>query len=247
MDKLTENDLVVPVLVYLKEHGGFATIEQIREHIKNTYPLTPEDLKLSKKRKGECMYEQQIRNLTSHDKFEKLGVADAVDGGFRLRKGIAELIDNSGDWLIGRLNSGRRSNVIRREIASTNPVRRRVNLDEVTDEGHGTTARDVKGRRRSAKLRQAAMDHYARDGKIECYCCGMTFEAVYGPEYGISCIEIHHKKPLSMYEDEDLDRTIGEALKNVIPVCPNCHRVIHRNQLFTDSKLRNLRKKLRAE
>lgn len=65
----------------------------------------------------------------------------------------------------------------------------------------------------------------------------MTFEAVYGPVYGESCIEIHHKKPIYTYDDSDVNKTIAEALSNVIPVCPNCHRVIHRQKLFSDAKI----------
>lgn len=244
MEKITENDLVVPVIEYLRTHGGYAAIQQIRNHILATFPLSEEDLRMSVKRPGEHMFEQQIRNLTSHHKFEKLGIADAVDGGFRLRQNAIDLIDNSRDWLYSRLASGKRSDVISREIKSVDPGRRIVDFDEIADEGVQMSGTQLKRRRRSARLREAAIGHFSHDGIIECYCCGMSFETVYGQDFPGSCIEIHHKKPLSMYEDEDLGLTIREALKNVIPVCPNCHRVIHRHKLFSDTKLRALRKKL---
>jgi predicted HNH restriction endonuclease len=41
-------------------------------------------------------------------------------------------------------------------------------------------------------------------------------------------IEIHHQKPVFQFDGDDLERTIEEALENVIPVCSNCHRMIHR-------------------
>lgn len=247
MDKLTENDLIIPVLEFLKTHDGFATIGEIRDYIKSTYPLTPADLKMSRKRPAEHMFEQRIRNLTSHKKFEKLGLADGIDGGFRLRDGIIELINNSSDWLYARLASKSRSNVICKEIQDTDWKRRRIILDENVGEGFVVTTNNVSRRMRSSKLRQAAIEHFQREGKVECYCCGMSFEAVYGKDYPNSCIEIHHKKPLSMYEDEDLKLSIKQALKNVIPVCPNCHRVIHRHKLFSNAKINKLRKTMIGE
>ena len=74
----------------------------------------------------------------------------------------------------------------------------------------------------------------------------MTFASVYGSDYGETCIEIHHKKPLFTYEDNDVSKTIAEALKNVIPVCPNCHRVIHRHKLFSDAKIAALKRSIAA-
>ncbi len=44
MKKLTEGDLVIPVLAFLKANGGSATIAQIVKHIRETYPLSPIDL-----------------------------------------------------------------------------------------------------------------------------------------------------------------------------------------------------------
>ena len=243
--KLTENDLVIPVIAYLKSNGGFAEIRQFRDYILATYPLSDKDIKMSKRRPGEHMFEQQIRNLTSHHKFEKLGVADAVDGGFRLRETAAKLIETSPEWFFEYLSSGLRADVIRREIESVDSGRRRLSLDERVNEGEKKTVESVMRRSRSSKLRDAAIEKFSKDGVIACCCCGMTFEGVYGEAFGRDCIEIHHKKPLSMYDDADLGLEIREALKNVIPVCPNCHRVIHRNKLFSDNALRKLRKILK--
>ncbi|QSX09665.1 HNH endonuclease [Alkalibacter rhizosphaerae] len=58
-----------------------------------------------------------------------------------------------------------------------------------------------------------------------CKICGFDFEEVYG-QRGKGYIEIHHIKPLSF---------IGEEVKinpitDLIPVCANCHRMIHRRK-----------------
>lgn len=46
-----------------------------------------------------------------------------------------------------------------------------------------------------------------------------------------SCIEIHHIKPIYQYEDDDENKTLEAALRNLMPVCPNCHRIIHKNKI----------------
>lgn len=56
--------------------------------------------------------------------------------------------------------------------------------------------------------------------KYECLVCGMNFEKVYG-ELGRDFIHVHHIVPLS---NEGKDDSI-----NMIPICPNCHAMIHRH------------------
>lgn len=52
-----------------------------------------------------------------------------------------------------------------------------------------------------------------------CYVCGMNFEDVYG-EIGRDFIHVHHIKPLAG-NGQDIS-------ENLIPVCPNCHAMLHR-------------------
>lgn len=72
-----------------------------------------------------------------------------------------------------------------------------------------------------------------------CRVCEMDFNTEYGPA-GEGIIHVHHLKPLS---------TIGKSYKvdpnkDLIPVCPNCHAVIHRrNPAFTIEEVRAMRAK----
>ncbi len=73
-------------------------------------------------------------------------------------------------------------------------------------------------------------DHDARMKCIEahgykCSVCGMDFEKLYG-ELGRGFIHVHHIVPIS---------TIGEEykidpVKDMVPVCPNCHAMLHRGK-----------------
>ncbi|WP_262499106.1 HNH endonuclease [Xylanibacter brevis] len=70
---------------------------------------------------------------------------------------------------------------------------------------------------------------------MSCNCCGFEFKSFYGEVYGTSCIEIHHLKPIFQYSGKSNSQTIDEALKNLLPVCPNCHRVIHKNHITAEA------------
>jgi 5-methylcytosine-specific restriction protein A len=55
--------------------------------------------------------------------------------------------------------------------------------------------------------------------------CGFDFEKVYG-EHGSGFTEVHHLKPLSELGKE----TKVDPITDMVVVCPNCHRMIHRNK-----------------
>ncbi|WP_413299733.1 EVE domain-containing protein [Bacillus sp. 1P10SD] len=74
---------------------------------------------------------------------------------------------------------------------------------------------------RKAKNRLRAIEIHG----TTCTVCGFNFEEVYG-EHGKDFIEIHHKHPLSTLEVAiEIDpRT------DLVPVCSNCHRMLHRDR-----------------
>ncbi len=74
---------------------------------------------------------------------------------------------------------------------------------------------------RKAKNRLKAIEIHG----TTCAVCYFKFEEVYG-ELGRDFIEIHHVKPLST-----LDGAIEiDAANDLVPVCSNCHRMLHRNR-----------------
>lgn len=73
---------------------------------------------------------------------------------------------------------------------------------------------------RNQKLRDNAVSIHG----LYCHVCNFNFEDTYG-DLGKNFIEIHHKSPLS---------NTGEIFVNpktdLVPLCSNCHRMIHRNK-----------------
>ena len=58
-----------------------------------------------------------------------------------------------------------------------------------------------------------------------CFVCGFNFEEAYG-EHGKDFIEVHHVKPLSTLEEA----TEIDPETDLVPVCSNCHRMLHRDR-----------------
>lgn len=74
---------------------------------------------------------------------------------------------------------------------------------------------------RSAEARAKCIQHYG----YKCAVCDFDFEEKYG-SVGKNYIHVHHIIPLSEIKKEYKLNTI----KDLIPVCPNCHAMIHRTQ-----------------
>ncbi len=55
-----------------------------------------------------------------------------------------------------------------------------------------------------------------------CQICGFDFGVVYGPEFA-GKIHVHHKVPLFEIKED----YVVNPVKDLIPVCPNCHMIIH--------------------
>ncbi|MGY4494887.1 HNH endonuclease [Pseudomonas sp. TE3610] len=74
---------------------------------------------------------------------------------------------------------------------------------------------------RNPAAREACIRHYG----VTCAACGFDFGKVYGA-VAQGLIHVHHIVPLSKIGKEyTLD-----PIKDLIPLCPNCHAVVHRGK-----------------
>ena len=85
---------------------------------------------------------------------------------------------------------------------------------------------------RNPKARQECLDHYG----LTCKVCGFNSEEVFGP-MGRGFIHVHHLKPLSKIKKG----YIVDPIKDLIPICPNCHSMIHKyNPPYKVEKLKTI-------
>ena len=94
-----------------------------------------------------------------------------------------------------------------------------VEIDETYPEG--TKIQSYVNRfERNPIARQECLKHYK---SCKCQICGFDFEKMYG-EIGKEFIHIHHIIPLcEIGKEYEVD-----PIKDLIPVCPNCHAMLHR-------------------
>ena len=92
--------------------------------------------------------------------------------------------------------------------------------DQVYYEGSVTTVKVNKYERNQEARRKCIEIH-----GCQCKICGFNFEKTYG-EAGKGLIHVHHVVPISSIKEEyQIDYE-----KDLIPVCPNCHAMIHRKK-----------------
>lgn len=74
---------------------------------------------------------------------------------------------------------------------------------------------------RSEKARAACLAHFG----YNCMACDFNFEQVYGPR-GKQQIHVHHLVKISSVGTE----YEPDPIKDLIPLCPNCHHMAHRKE-----------------
>ena len=74
---------------------------------------------------------------------------------------------------------------------------------------------------RNSKARELCVKHW----KAICAVCDFDFESTYG-EIGKGFIHVHHLTPVAQ-----IGKTYQvDPIKDLIPVCPNCHSIIHKKE-----------------
>ena len=242
MSRITEEQLILPSL-YLMENAENKTISitQLKNNLISIFKPTGEDAKQLKGRKDN-IFTQQVRNLKSHNTFENLGFASYQprkagerSGSFKISKHGKKYLDENKsvvDYLLNNhLDSQELKEAFGKAHLNRNTPKEIENFDEnlMIYEGMEDVTNSKKYKR-SKLLRDRAIKHFSdENGRIKCKICDFDFEEVYG-EQGKAYIEIHHQKPVFQFDGDDIKKTISEALENLLPVCANCHRMIHRSR-----------------
>ena len=230
--RITESELVLPslYLMCINPQGRISTSELINLLTQMLKPVG-KDAEIIDNR-SDTYFSQKVRNLKSHDTLSKNGYAQYRDNMYFITEKGRQLVEKNIANIKYILSSGFSYNDIKTTLGKVYKSRTSVIIpyDEIVAEGEKKVV-VTKSYERSSKLRNAAIEHFSKNGTIICDCCGFEFKSFYGETYGTSCIEIHHLKPIFQYASISVQQTIEDALKNLLPVCPNCHRVIHKNNI----------------
>ncbi|MDZ4636360.1 HNH endonuclease [Bacillus cereus] len=98
-----------------------------------------------------------------------------------------------------------------------------IDLEEGFSEGKQTLRTHLSYERNNQVI-PLAKEHFKQQhgGKLFCEICGFDFYKTYG-ELGKDYIEGHHTIPVSQLKEGEKTK-----LKDIIMVCSNCHRMLHR-------------------
>lgn len=134
----------------------------------------------------------------SSDEIKKNGLKYAPQGPMKVREQLEAYLDSN-------FNDYYSEGVFPEEVSNT------------LEEGHRRTI-TVNKYERSFIARQKCIEEHG----LNCTVCDMNFEKVYG-EVGKGFIHVHHVVPL---------HEVGGSYKvdyrkDLVPVCPNCHAMLH--------------------
>jgi predicted HNH restriction endonuclease len=150
---------------------------------------------------GRCLHEQ-------YEKYEYLGFFDSAPAS---DKRIAIVVAHLVEFL---------------SVVELLPDDRKEDPQGVMiDEGAPGSASALQ-RKRSAELRRRAREHYREDGILRCEVCGYAKPASVGPEV----IQIHHLRQIKSFNPKGEKKKLSAAIRNVRPLCPNCHAIAHSNR-----------------
>jgi 5-methylcytosine-specific restriction protein A len=123
-------------------------------------------------------------------------------------------------------------------LENTKLVDPSIGIDIFPDETAGYTKHEEGSRfrvevniyERNREARNKCVSHYG----AHCSVCNFDFESAYG-DIGKGFIHVHHLVPLSKVTKS----YIVDPVRDLRPVCPNCHAMIHRrNPAFSISELK---------
>lgn len=241
--RIPEPELVLPSLYVMRRMGGSATTSQLIKELTLLMKPSELDAELLRNRK-DTYFSQKVRNLKSHDTLEKSGYAIYKDKRYFITDAGLQFVQRheaNMEYLFSQCFEAADIEASLNDICL--PKGDVITpYSELITEGEAVLSTS-KTYKRSQKLRNAAIEHFSHHGIIRCDCCNFEFQAFYGETFGTSCIEIHHLRPIFQYAGKGEQQTIDEALGNLLPVCPNCHRVIHKNKI-TAAMLPNLRQEI---
>lgn len=215
----SESDLVLPSLQALCEHDkpGLSTAE-LQPILRSRLRPKGEDLDTLEGRHDD-KFSQKVRNIKSHNRLSRDKLA--------VFKNNRHFITNTGrnfvqDFLgVDERYRAQGFSEVKKKIAI-----RPHNVNVFVEEG-GDSNISARVRKRSQILRNFALKHYSdENSNITCKGCGFEGTQFYG-DVAQGLIEIHHLNPIALKRG-GMRQTLLEAVGSVVPLCPNCHRLVHR-------------------
>lgn len=232
MPVYTERKLISPFLFLVYKYPGIKMEKIIPMMIEAMKPSDKDALKATGR--NDTYFSQKVRNLKSHRSSNKMDLYTNIDneGRYTITEAGMKILEQDYDAMNALFSYNISESDELKRLTSTSVTKcvKKVRVfkeDELINEGT-RIIKNVMVLKRSKKLRDFAMQRQLEKKDFKCAICGFDFKEKYG-EIGKAFIQFHHIVPLSEYVEEELDdKKLKDALQNIIPICPNCHCMIHK-------------------
>ena len=218
----SENDFIFPSLQLLNQSSCRLTTTQLIRQLRDLLKPEGHDIEIIKGRKDDY-FSQKVRNLKSHNTLERKGLVVYINGMWAITDNGRNYLTENEPLYLSLREQGFNEKDISQEVEE--------DFKEVIIEEGALQIKDVRQRKRSNKLRDMAIKQILKkhNAKLICDVCAFDFFEKYG-KHGNGYIEIHHKEMVKDIDIMGSKQTLREAMKKVVPLCSNCHRMIHRNR-----------------
>lgn len=222
-----EKDLEIPFLKVLSEHPNGLPMSDIKDILISRLNPTGTCAEPSQSRPNEINLHQRIGNFTPERRrrifINGWVVYDTDTALYKITQdGLRHLGENE-PILESLINQGFSGEQINRE---TDRDFEGLIIEEGTLKKVTTNQRQRSDLLRRLKIEQIQRE---KDRKLPCIGCGFDFEKKYG-KLGQGFIHIHHTEPVHEMDIQGTQTQIDEALRKVVPLCSNCHSMVHRNR-----------------
>lgn len=229
-ERISEKQLIIPALKLMSLYPCGTTTSELIKKLEDIMNPQGKDAEIIPGR-NDTYFSQKVRNLRSHETFERYGFAEYIEEKYFLtEKGKIFLEEKYEEYEY--INTGyfsAKNQEQANEKLLANKKDEYFLPEEEISEGK-LTVTSIKTRQRSSRLRDFAFEYYKKQDLIKCDICGFDFEDKYG-NYGKDYIELHHVRPIEVYEKDGQVTNLDEARKNLVPLCCNCHKILHRNNI----------------
>jgi len=199
MKRISEKDLISPSLLAMQQNGGSITMSELINELRSSLRPTGRDLAILDGRQDDH-FSQIVRNLVSHRTLVRLGYAK-----YTKKNGV--------EGLLTLTTKGKAQ--VTGKITPTNPLHEDLENEHLLVLEGYSTQRVMNAASRSQKLRTLAFKKHGNS----CAACGLNFNKKY-KALKRDCMELHHVVPISFGVRKS-------TINDLIPLCPNCHRVAH--------------------
>jgi len=229
--RISEPELIIPALNLISSSTkGVSTTELIKE-LEEIMKPQGKDAEIISGR-NDTYFSQKVRNLTAHKTLINKNLAEYRDKLYYITPLGEKLLQEKSE-IFDYLQKSSFSQIQKDETINKMLSENVFYLPEIDIcEGELVTI-SSQVRKRSSVLRRFAFDYFKAQDLIKCNICDFDFEKKYG-DSGKDYIELHHIKPIEIYEKDGEILKLKTAVKNLIPLCSNCHKMIHKNKIETD-------------